>query len=72
MRWSALTRVLRELVTNVIAPARARTIETDVSLIKDRLVITVTDDGIGSAAERRLPGLDVGAVRKRVRQLGGG
>lgn len=72
MRWSALTRGLRALVTNVIAPAQARTIEIDVSLIKDRLVITVTDDGIGSAAERWLPGLGVGVVRKRVRQLDGG
>lgn len=68
VRWSALTRVLRELVTNVIAHAQARAIEIDVSLVKDRLVITVTNDGIGSAPERGLPGL---GVRKRVRQLGG-
>ena len=72
VQWSGLTRVLRELVTNVIAHAQARTIEIDVSLVSDRLVVTVTDDGIGQAPEHWAPGLGVGGVRKRVRQLGGG
>jgi signal transduction histidine kinase len=71
VQWSGLTRVLRELVTNVIAHAQARSIEIDVSLVSDRLVITVTDDGIGQAPEQWAPGLGVGGVRKRVRQLGG-
>ena len=71
VQWSGLTRVLRELVTNVIAHAQARRIEIDVSLASDRLVITVTDDGIGQAPEQWAPGLGVGGVRKRVRQLGG-
>lgn len=68
---SALTPVLRELVTNVLAHAQALTIEIDISLVKDMQVITVTDDGIGSAPERWSPGLGVGGVRKRVWQLGG-
>ncbi|MBY0469273.1 MAG: histidine kinase, partial [Burkholderiaceae bacterium] len=71
VQWSALTRVLRELVTNVIAHAQAHTVEIDVSLISDRLVVTVTDDGIGRAPEQWAPGLGVGGVRKRIRQLGG-
>lgn len=71
VQWSALTRVLRELVTNVMAHAQARGIEIDVSLINDRLVVTVTDDGIGQAPEQWAPGLGLGGVRKRVRQLGG-
>ena len=71
VQWSALTRVLRELVTNVITHAQARTIEIDVSLVEDKLVITVTDDGMGSAPERWSPGLGLGGIRKRVRQLGG-
>ncbi len=71
VQWSGLTRVLRELVTNVIAHAQARTIEIDVSLTSDRLVITVTDDGLGQAPAQWAPGLGVGGVRKRVRQLGG-
>ncbi len=71
VQWSALTRVLRELVTNVIAHAQACVIEIDVSLASDRLVIAVTDDGIGRAPELWAQGLGLGGVRKRVRQLGG-
>ena len=71
VQWSGLTRVLRELVTNVIAHAQARSVEIEVSLISDRLVVTVTDDGVGQAPAQWAPGLGVGGVRKRVRQLGG-
>ena len=71
VQWSALTRVLRELVTNVIAHAQARAIEIDLRLQSDRLVLTVTDDGIGRSPALWSPGLGVGGVRKRVRQLGG-
>lgn len=71
VQWSALTRVLRELVTNVITHTKARSIEIDVSLVKDKLVITIADDGMGSAPERWSPGLGLGGIRKRVRQLGG-
>jgi hypothetical protein len=53
------------------SPMRKRApIEIDVSLVKDRLVTAVTNDGIGSAPERWVPGLGVGGVRKRVWQLG--
>lgn len=71
VQWSALTRVLRELITNVIAHAQAHTVEIEVRLINDRLTLTVTDDGIGQAPEQWAPGLGVGGVRKRSRQLGG-
>ena len=71
VQWSGLTRMLRELVTNVITHAQARSIEIEVSLVSDRLVVTVTDDGIGQAPDQWAPGLGLGGVRKRVRQLGG-
>ncbi len=71
VQWSALTRVLRELVSNVIAHAQARTVEINLRLQSDRLVLTVADDGIGRAPGLWEPGLGVGGVRKRVRQLGG-
>ena len=70
-QWSALTRVLRELVTNVIAHAQARTVEIDVKLVNDRLLVIVADDGTGHAPAQWAPSLGVGGVRKRVRQLGG-
>ena len=71
IQWSALTRVLRELITNVIAHAQARTVEVDVSLVEDRLLVTVADDGTGRTPAQWAPGLGLGGVRKRVRQLGG-
>ena len=71
VQWSALTRVLRELVTNVIAHAQAHTVEIEVNLAGDRLVVTVADDGTGQAPAQWAPGLGVGGVRKRVRQLAG-
>ena len=71
VQWSALTRVLRELVTNVIAHAQAGTLEINLSLKSDRLVLMVTDDGVGQSPGLWEPGLGVGGVRKRVRQLGG-
>ena len=71
VQWSALTRVLRELVTNVIAHAQAGNLEINLSLKGDRLVLMVTDDGVGQSPGLWEPGLGVGGVRKRVRQLGG-
>lgn len=71
VQWSALTRVLRELINNVMAHAQARSVDVQVTLNNDRLELTVTDDGVGTAPEHWAPGLGVGGVRKRVRQLGG-
>ncbi|MEO6032028.1 MAG: ATP-binding protein [Burkholderiaceae bacterium] len=69
--WSALTRVLRELVSNAIAHAQAQQLEIDFSLDKGRIELTVTDDGIGREPGKWLHGLGLGGVRKRVKQLGG-
>ena len=69
--WSAMTRVLRELVSNVIAHAQAQHLEIDFRLEKGRIELTVTDDGIGHEPRRWLHGLGLGGVRKRVKQLGG-
>jgi signal transduction histidine kinase len=69
--WSALTRVMRELVSNAIAHAQARRLEISFILESDRIELTITDDGIGREPEKWLHGLGLGGVRKRVRQLGG-
>ncbi len=71
VQWSGLTRVLRELVSNVMTHAEAHKVEVQLHLAADRLVITVMDDGSGRAPQQWPPGLGVGGVRKRVRQLGG-
>lgn len=71
VQWSGLTRVLRELVSNVMAHAQASRVDIEVRLTNDQLVLTVMDDGTGREPQGWSPGLGVGGVRKRVRQLGG-
>ncbi len=70
-QWSALTRVLRELVNNSIAHARATRLEVDFRLRNDRVELTVIDDGVGLDPHKWAHGLGLGGVRKRVKQLGG-
>jgi len=71
VQWSALTRILRELVSNAISHARARTVEVSMTLVDDRLTLSVSDDGIGTDPAGWAHGLGLGGVRKRVKQLGG-
>ncbi len=71
VHWSALTRILRELVSNAIAHAQARTLDIDFRLESDRIELNITDDGVGRNPRAWSHGLGLGGVRKRVKQLGG-
>jgi signal transduction histidine kinase len=71
VQWSALTRVMRELVSNTIAHAQARRVDVEFNLENDRLDLSVVDDGIGRNPRAWSHGLGLGGVRKRVKQLGG-
>jgi len=71
VHWSALTRVMRELVSNVIAHSQAQKLDIDFRLETDRIELTVSDDGIGRNPRAWSHGLGLGGVRKRVKQLGG-
>jgi len=71
VQWSALTRVLRELVSNTIAHAHARRVQIDGVLEAGILSLTVADDGCGREPQHWAHGLGLGGVRKRVKQLGG-
>ena len=71
VQWSALTRILRELLSNVIAHADARRVEVDIQLAHGRLELAVSDDGIGRHPAGWSHGLGLGGVRKRVKQLDG-
>ena len=71
VQWSALTRILRELVSNAIYHARASRVEVAIDLAQGRLTLTVTDDGQGGDPQAWNHGLGLGGVRKRVRTLGG-
>ncbi len=71
VQWSALTRVMRELVNNVIAHSQARRVDIEFVLDGDRLDLSVTDNGAGRNPQAWAHGLGLGGVRKRVKQLGG-
>ena len=71
VEWSALTRILRELVSNTIAHAGARRVDVSLQLEGDGLELEVADDGCGRDPRQWSHGLGLGGVRKRVKQLGG-
>lgn len=71
VQWSALTRVLRELISNTIAHAQGTRVDVDASLEGGVLTLTVTDNGTGRNPAAWSHGLGLGGVRKRVKQLGG-
>lgn len=71
VQWSALTRVLRELVSNVISHAQATRVTIRFALAGDQLDLMVCDNGSGRNPQAWSHGLGLGGVRKRVKQLGG-
>ena len=71
VQWSGLTRVLRELVNNIITHAQATQVEIHAHFDRGRLTLTVSDDGRGREPQAWSHGLGLGGVRKRVKLLGG-
>lgn len=71
VQWSALTRVLRELVSNALFHGRASRVDVALQLQGGRLTLTVADDGVGREPQAWAHGLGLGGVRKRVKLLGG-
>jgi signal transduction histidine kinase len=71
VQWSALTRVLRELVSNALYHGHASHVDVGFRLRGPLLVLQVADDGEGRTPEGWSHGLGLGGVRKRVKLLGG-
>lgn len=71
VQWSALTRVLRELVSNALYHGHASTITVRLTLDRGALELVVADDGRGRDPASWSHGLGLGGVRKRVKLLGG-
>ncbi|MCE2909763.1 MAG: histidine kinase [Burkholderiaceae bacterium] len=71
VQWSALTRVLRELVTNSLYHGRAQRVAVSLAQAGNALTLVVADDGVGRDPAGWAHGLGLGGVRKRVKQLGG-
>jgi signal transduction histidine kinase len=71
VQWSALTRVLRELVSNAIAHAGATQLSVLLRFADDALELNVRDDGNGRNPQSWAHGLGLGGIRKRIKLLGG-
>ena len=71
VQWSGLTRVIRELVNNIISHAHATQVEVSVQVDRGQLLLSIVDDGIGRLPGSWSHGLGLGGVRKRVKLLGG-
>lgn len=69
--WSALTRMLRELVSNALFHGRPTHVDVQLQLQAGVLTLEVADDGVGRAPASWAPGLGLGGVKKRVRGLSG-
>jgi signal transduction histidine kinase len=71
VQWSAITRILRELVSNVIAHSSASRVEVSIRVEADAMHLSVVDNGSGREPKLWSHGLGLGGVRKRAKQLGG-
>jgi signal transduction histidine kinase len=71
VQWSGLTRILRELVSNVIAHAHASKTTIRGEFREGVLQLSVADNGVGGTPQQWSTGLGLGGIRKRVRMLGG-
>ncbi len=75
VQWSALTRVLRELLSNVLAHSGAShaLVRIEVRRVGTaaRFQLVVNDNGQGQAPHSWPLGLGIGGIRKRIKQLGG-
>jgi signal transduction histidine kinase len=71
VQWSAVTRVLRELVSNALFHGHATRVDVRLSIEGPQLALTVADDGGGRAPQAWAHGLGLGGVRKRVKLMGG-
>ena len=81
-RWpseieTACFRLAQEALTNVVRHARCRSVRVQLSRARSRLILRLTDDGIGFDVERErnrvLQGLSMGlsSMEERARLVGG-
>jgi signal transduction histidine kinase len=64
-------RAIQEALTNCMRHARARHINVKVAGYDERLIVTVSDDGIGLDPARRRNGLGLRGIEERVKELHG-
>ena len=71
VQWSAITRVLRELVSNTLHHGQATQVSVRLAVARQALHLVVADNGVGGDPQAWSQGLGLGGVRKRIKLLGG-
>lgn len=66
-----LYRIVREAISNVIRHAQARAVRVRVAAGRDRLMLELTDDGLGAGEVGQGHGLGVHSMRERAAELAG-
>jgi signal transduction histidine kinase len=65
-----LYRIVQEAVTNSLKHGKAKNISIHLSVVKGRLKLSVTDDGVGIADERPDGGLGLRIMNQRAHAIG--
>ncbi|WP_374562490.1 sensor histidine kinase [Ideonella sp.] len=71
IQWSSLTRIMRELISNIIAHSKATQVLIEMRLHEGLFTVTISDDGVGRTPAKWSHGLGLGGIRKRVKLMGG-
>jgi signal transduction histidine kinase len=66
----AVYRITAEAVTNAVRHARASVIRVDLTVDKQNLRVSVTDDGVG-LPDHHVPGIGLRSMQQRAEELGG-
>jgi PAS domain S-box-containing protein len=71
-----LFRIVQECLTNISRHARARRVNVRLKRLgagtgRDRIVLTVADDGVGADLAKRATGMGIPGMRERAQSLGG-
>jgi signal transduction histidine kinase len=68
----AFFRIAQEAMTNIVKHAKATTVEIALSTQNDRLTLTIEDNGIGIATDRKKPGSHgIAGMRHRLKSFDG-
>ena len=66
-----LYRIAQQAVVNALSHAKARSITIDLDATGEKIMLTVTDDGVGMAAEPHQAGLGMRSMTERAAAIGG-
>jgi two-component system sensor histidine kinase UhpB len=64
-------RVLQEALQNILRHSHANNVHVKLGAEKTRILLTITDDGIGFDAMQKATGMGILSMRQRVESLGG-